>query len=73
MSVEGSFADLGLRLYPNDDYNGDHWVGTSPESDTPGVIRHSWITEQCRKRGLRVQEIPGEAFDSQYRLRISYT
>jgi hypothetical protein len=62
-------------LYPKDDYDGDHWVGTSHESDTPGVIRHSlsWITEQCQKRGLGVQEIPGEAFDSQYWLRISYT
>ena len=28
-----------------DDYQGDHCVGTSHESDTPGVIRHSlsWI------------------------------
>jgi hypothetical protein len=59
-------------LRPNDDYQGDRWVGTSHESDTPGVIRHalSWISEQCRKRGLHVREIAGEAFDSQYWLRI---
>lgn len=61
-------------LHPNDDYQGDRWVGTSHESNTPGVIRHAlpWITEQCQKRGLRVQEVPGEAFDSQYWLRISH-
>jgi hypothetical protein len=60
---------------PDDDYQGDRWVGTSHESDTPGVIRHalSWITEQCHKRGLQVREIPGVAFDSQYWLRVSRT
>jgi hypothetical protein len=62
-------------LHPNDDYQGVHWVGTSHESDAPGVIRHAlpWITEECQKRGLRVQEVPGEAFDSQYWLRINHT
>jgi hypothetical protein len=60
---------------PNDDYQGDRWVGTSHESDVRGVIRHalSWITEQCQKRGLRMREVPGVAFDSQYWLRISRT
>ena len=58
---------------PDEDYWGDRWVGTSHESDTPGVIRHSlsWIEEQCKRRGLRVEEVPGEAFDAQYWLRIS--
>lgn len=58
----------------NDDYSADRWVGTSHESDTPGVIRHAlpWITEECQKRALRVQEVPGEAFDSQYWLRVSH-
>jgi len=62
-------------LHPNDDYRGDHWIGTSHESETPGVIRHAlpWITEQCQKRGLRVQEVPGEAFDGQYWLRVNRT
>ena len=62
-------------LSPDDDYQGQCWVGTSHESDTPGVIRHAlpWITEQCQKRGLRVQDIPGEAFDSQYWMRVSHT
>jgi hypothetical protein len=61
-------------LNSEDDYQGDRWVGTSHESDTPGVIRHAlpWIVEQCQKRGLRVQEVPGDAFDSQYWLRISH-
>ena len=59
-------------LDPNDDYNGVRWVGTSHESDTPGVIRHSLalITKECQNRGLRVQEVPGETFDSQHWLRI---
>jgi hypothetical protein len=51
----------------DDDYQGDRWIGTSHESDVPGVIRHSlaWITRQCRARRLGVEELPGEAFDSQ--------
>jgi len=55
-----------------DDYQGDHWVGTSHESDTPGVIRHSltWIAQQCEDRGLQVDELPGIDCDSQYWLRI---
>jgi len=55
-----------------DDYQGDHWVGTSHESDTPGVIRHSlaWIVQQCKKRGLQLDELPGTDCDSQYWLRI---
>ncbi|HJZ81834.1 MAG TPA: hypothetical protein VKD91_15865 [Pyrinomonadaceae bacterium] len=58
----------------DDDYQGDVWVGTSHESDTPGVIRHSlaWIAEQCQRRGLGVKELPGEAFDSQFWLRICH-
>lgn len=61
-------------LSPIDDYQGNSWVGTSHVSETPGVIRHalSWIVDQCQKRGLRVQEIPGEAFDSQFWLRVTY-
>jgi hypothetical protein len=60
-------------LDPNDDYLGTRWVGTSHESDTSGVIRHSlpWIARQCEQRGLSVREVSGEAFDSQYWLRIS--
>jgi hypothetical protein len=60
--------------HPDEDYQGECWVGTSHESDTPGVIRHalSWIAEQCGKRGLRVQEVPGEAFDLQYWLRVTH-
>jgi SAM-dependent methyltransferase len=55
-------------------YEGDRWVGTSHESDTPGVIRHSleWIVQQCEARGLAVRELPGLDCDSQSWLRISY-
>jgi hypothetical protein len=56
----------------DEDYQGTRWVGTSHESDTPGVIRHSlsWITEQCRNRGLNCGEIDGIDCDAQLWLRI---
>ena len=56
----------------DEDYQGDQWVGTSNESDTPGVIRHSlgWIEAQCQERGLKVKELRGEAFDGQNWLRV---
>jgi hypothetical protein len=58
----------------DDDYQGDRWVGTSHESNTPGVIRHSlaWVVEHCQKRRLNVTELPGEAFDSQLWLLIHH-
>lgn len=57
---------------PEEDYLGSEWVGTSDESDTPGVIRHDlqWIIEQCRKRHLSCEEIPGVDCDGQLWLRI---
>ena len=56
----------------DEDYNGDIWVGTSHESDTPGVIRHSldWIIDQCGKREMQVDELPGVDCDGQLWLRI---
>ncbi len=58
----------------DEDYQGDHWVGTSHESTVPGVIRHSlpWILQQCQKRHLAAQELPGIDCDSQYWLRLSH-
>ena len=58
---------------PEEDYQGDVWVGTSHESSTPGVIKHSlaWIQAQCQQRGLLVQELPGRDCDWQLWLRIS--
>jgi hypothetical protein len=57
---------------PDDDYQGTKWVGTSHESSTPGVIRHSltWVLEQCRTRGLNCEEIAGIDCDQQSWLRI---
>lgn len=57
---------------PDEDYQGTQWVGTSHESDTPGVIRHAfpWILDQCRKRGLNCDEIAGLDCDHQLWLRI---
>ena len=59
---------------PEEDYMGDVWVGTSHESDTPGIVRHSlaWITEQCGRRGLQVEELPGMDCDSQMWLRVRH-
>jgi hypothetical protein len=59
-------------MSPGEDYMGESWVGTSHESDTPGVIRHSltWITSVCNRRGLKVVELPGLDCDSQYWLCI---
>ncbi len=57
---------------PDDDYQGSQWVGTSHESDTPGVVRHalSWIVEQCCNRGLNCEQIAGIDCDNQLWLRI---
>jgi SAM-dependent methyltransferase len=55
-----------------EDYMGNSWVGTSHESDEPGVIRHSldWIKGACGQRGLVITAIEGEDPDSQYWLRV---
>lgn len=55
-----------------DDYAGKSWVGTSHESDTPGIVRHSlsWIVDACNRRGLKVTELDGPDCDGQYWLRI---
>jgi len=57
---------------PEEDYQGDTWVGTSHESTTSGVIRHSFssIEQLCRARGLSAIQLPGEAFDGQVWLRV---
>jgi hypothetical protein len=73
---QGVFLTSYIRATTwSDDYQGNSWIGTSHESDTPGVIKHSleWIEQQCRERGLRVDELPGEAFDSQVWLRVRRT
>lgn len=56
-----------------DDYRGNSWVGTSHESNVPGVIRHrlDWIEDQCRARSLQVDRVPGIDCDSQFWLTIS--
>ena len=59
---------------PEEDYAGDHWIGTSHESDTPGVIKHSltWIVEQCQRRALKAEQLAGMDCDSQLWLRIRH-
>lgn len=57
-----------------EDYTDNSWIGTSHESDTPGVIKHSltWILEQCQRRALKVEELAGMDCDSQFWLRIRH-
>lgn len=57
-----------------EDYQGDSWVGTSHESDEPGVVRHclGWIEEACAIRSIRFEKLaqPPDC-DSQEWLRLS--
>lgn len=55
-----------------ENYQGATWVGTSHESNVPGVIRHSlaWIVDQCRQRGLSVEEVAGIDCDLQSWLHV---
>jgi len=43
----------------NPDYLGDHWFGTSHESNVPGCIHHAsdWIRSACESRDLIVSEL----------------
>jgi hypothetical protein len=45
------------------DYEGSHWVGTGPDSDTPGVVGHrlAWIRAACERRGLAVEPLARHA------------
>jgi hypothetical protein len=47
------------------DYSGAQWVGRSHESDTPGIVRHSfgWIQTECANRGLAAEEIREKAYN----------
>ncbi|HVT19086.1 MAG TPA: hypothetical protein VHQ90_23275 [Thermoanaerobaculia bacterium] len=59
---------------PEEDYQGERWVGTSHESDVPGVIRHSLpsLVELCHRRHLLVEEIAAPACDGQSWLRVRH-
>lgn len=82
VTLDGFVANAGPRgvflasylppATPQEDYVGEEWVGTSHESETPGVIRHSldWIRAACARRGLQLTTLPGMDCDSQYWLRI---
>jgi len=47
------------------DYMGGSWIGRSHESETPGLVRHSfgWIQGECAKRGLVAEEIKEKAYN----------
>lgn len=68
----GRFITSYLPASGEDDYMGTTWVGTSHESNEPGVICHSldWIKENCARRGLAVTLLPGRDCDGQYWLRL---
>ena len=57
----------------DEDYSGASWVGTSHESNVPGVVRHSlpWLIAQGERRGLRVELLDGIDCDSQYWMKLS--
>jgi hypothetical protein len=44
---------------------GGSWIGRSHESETPGLVRHSfgWIQGECAKRGLVAEEIKEKAYN----------
>lgn len=65
---------LPARLVRNRDYRGTAWVGTSHESDTPGIVYHrfSWIRRACRRRQLSVRHFPHPNCDSQVWLEIRH-
>jgi len=69
----GRVAHEFTRQLHDGDYLGEYWVGTSHESETPGMVRHStaWIAERCRSRGLEVAELPDIDADGQSWLRIT--
>jgi len=56
------------------DYRGEAWVGTSHESETPGVIRHDlgWIVRECNRRGLNALELPDPGPDQQRWLKVTW-
>ena len=59
----------------NEDCQGKEWVGTSHQSSTAGVVKHSlsWIKKECSKRNLLLDELEYPAFDGQFWLLISRT
>jgi hypothetical protein len=54
------------------DYKGDRWKGRSHQSDTPGLVHHSfrWVKQQVEARGLFVRQLPDLVFNRQHWLKI---
>lgn len=57
---------------PAEDYQGTGWVGTSHESDEPGIVRHAldWMLAEAESHGLLAEVLDEPAFDSQFWLKI---
>jgi hypothetical protein len=47
------------------DYQGTQWIGRSHESDSPGMVCHSfgWIQTACAKRGLVAEELKDKEYN----------
>jgi SAM-dependent methyltransferase len=62
------------RLGGSPEYEGDEWVGRSPQSEGPGAVRHSlrWVAGEAERLGLRAQLMPYRVIHHQYWLRISH-
>ncbi|CAG0947609.1 hypothetical protein ANRL1_04331 [Anaerolineae bacterium] len=59
-SDQGIFLTSYLKpTLLTEDYEGTQWIGRSHESDTPGIVHHSfgWIQTECANRGLVADEI----------------
>lgn len=70
---QGVFLTSYLKGSWYNDYKGNRWSGRSHKSDRPGATYHSysWIKKQCKKRDLKVKELPFDVFNSQVWLYIS--
>jgi SAM-dependent methyltransferase len=55
------------------DYRGDAWRGVSHESESPGMVAHSfrWIQRECGKRGLTVERVDRRPLAGQVWLRVA--
>jgi SAM-dependent methyltransferase len=55
---------LPAGWFKRPDYQGDSWVGRSHDSNSAGVVYHSWawIQKECRQRDLDVAEIKEDAY-----------
>jgi SAM-dependent methyltransferase len=56
------------------DYRGATWVGKSDHCETPGLVSHrfGWVQNECRVRGLTLEQLPDPPFNGQLWLKICH-